>query len=119
MRVAWKPALAGLLALGAGAWLAARGWAQLMDEGPASSGLAPLTAGVLLALLGALLVAVPLAVPVLYRLYGEAAFTSRGAACPVVARCARCGTFNFRGRAACKDCGTALVWQATATGPAP
>ena len=112
MRVPWVSLAFGAACTAGGLWLAARGWSSLGGTEPTAAGLASLGAGVLLALLGALLLLVPLVVPLLYRLHGDAAFTTRASACPVVAKCGRCGTFNFRGRAACKDCGVGLVWQA-------
>jgi hypothetical protein len=111
MRVPWVPLLLGAGLTVAGAWFLTRGWAAMAAGEPNAEGIASLGAGVLLALLGLLMVAVPLLVPVLYRLYGDAAFTTRAAACPVVAKCGRCGEFNFRGRAQCKGCGQGLVWQ--------
>lgn len=110
MRVPWATPLLGLAAFLGGAWLAQQGWASLGPV-PDPAGTTQLAAGVLLALLGALAFSVPLLVPVLYRIYGPEAFTSRGGACPVVQKCPRCGAFNFRGRAECKQCGDALVWK--------
>jgi hypothetical protein len=111
MRFPWGTTLLGLAALAGGAWLASLGWAQVGAGSLDPAALTQLAAGVLLALLGALVFAVPLLVPVLFRIYGPEAFTSRGGACPVVQKCPRCGEFNFRGRAQCKACGDALVWQ--------
>lgn len=115
MRFPWATTLLGLAALLGGAWLAAQGWAAVGADSLDAAGLTQLGAGVLLALLGALVLGVPLLVPVLYRIYGAEAFTSRGGACPVVLKCARCGEFNFRGRAQCKGCGDALAWHAQAS----
>lgn len=118
MRVPWMPLL-GLALTAAGLWFADRGWAALGAGVPDAAAISSLAAGVLLLLLGLLMVAVPLLVPVLYRLYGEAAFTTRGATCPVVLKCQRCGEFNFRGRAQCKQCASALVWDTTAPQATP
>jgi hypothetical protein len=112
MRVAWVPVVLGAgLTLG-GLWFLWQGWVQVVSGGVTASGVASLGAGTLLALLGSVMFIAPLLVPVLYRIYGERAFTSRGGACPVVARCARCGEFNFRGRPQCKGCTAPLVWEA-------
>ncbi|MCA1814262.1 MAG: hypothetical protein LC624_10000 [Halobacteriales archaeon] len=110
MRIPWSTTLLGLAAFLGGAWLANLGWAAFEASSTDAAALTQLAAGVLLALLGALVLCVPLLVPLLYRIYGEAAFTSRGGACPVVQRCPRCAAFNFRGRVRCKGCGDALVW---------
>jgi hypothetical protein len=107
VRIAWPPILLGLACLAAGLWFLSQGWKAILSEGVAS-GAASLTAGVLLALLGVLMAVVPLLVPVLFRLYGDQAFTSRSGACPVVSKCPRCAEFNFRGRPTCKACGLAL-----------
>lgn len=114
MRVPWSPVLLGLGLAAAGAWFASRGWAGLGAGAPDAAAVSSLAAGVLLLLLGVLMAAVPLLVPVLHRLYGDAAFTTRASTCPVVLKCQRCGEFNFRGRAACKGCAATLVWEAQA-----
>lgn len=118
MRIAWTPVLLGAGATLGGLALGWQGWRGMASGVPDASSVAGLGAGVLLTLLGLLLLVVPLLVPLLYRVYGEAAFTTRGGACPVVAKCARCGEFNFRGRPSCKGCAAALVW-ATAADAAP
>lgn len=114
MHVASVPVLSGAaIALG-GLWLLWHGWVLAVGSGELAAGVASLGAGTLLALLGLLMFAGPLLVPVLYRIYGAQAFTSRGGACPVVQKCARCGEFSFRGRGQCKACGSPLVWEAQA-----
>jgi hypothetical protein len=112
MRIAWVPVLAGAAMAAGGVGLSWLGWSQVAGGDLTAPGLASLAAGVLLTLLGVLMLAIPLTVPVLYKLYGPEAFTTRGGSCPVVAKCARCGEFNFRSRPACKHCASPLVWDA-------
>lgn len=112
MRVAWPPLLLGLGLLGLGVWFLGRGWGEVVGGTIGASGVASLGAGALLAVLGSIMAVAPLLAPLLYRIYGEQAFTSRGGACPVVMKCARCGEFNFRGRPVCKGCAAHLTWDA-------
>lgn len=107
MRIAWKPVGLGALFLAAGLALLAWGWARALAA-PAPGAFAVLGAGVLLALLGSLMVVVPLLVPMLHRIYGPYAFAATGGACPVVRKCLRCGEYTLRGSAACKHCGAPL-----------
>jgi hypothetical protein len=107
-KLAWTPILLGSVLVLVGLVLVQRGWAHVASASPEPSALGLVGAGMLLALVGVLMVAVPLLVPLLYRIYGDQAFTSRGTACPVVSRCPRCSEFNFRGRPSCKQCGTVL-----------
>lgn len=108
MRIAWAPVVLGVACAAGGLWLMVEGWGQVVSGVPGAAGMVWLGAGVLLTLLGMLMVVVPLLVPILFRLYGDDAFTSRGV-CPVVSRCPRCSDFNFRGRPDCKACGTSLA----------
>lgn len=109
-KLAWTPIVLGSILAAAGLFLLAQAWTAISNvrDVPGPGTLVAIAAGAVLALLGLLMVAVPLLAPVLHRIYGDQAFTSRGTACPVVSKCARCGEFNFRGRPSCKECGTAL-----------
>jgi ribosomal protein L37E len=105
------PLLLGLACTGLGLWFLADGWAAASAGGDPAAAAPSFAAGALLLVLGPVMAIAPLLAPALYRIYGAEAFASRGGACPVVAKCARCGEFTFRGKEACKACGAPLVAQ--------
>lgn len=118
-RMRWKllPLGVGSACMLAGGWLVVQGWRAAVTQGISASAAGSLGLGAALGVFGLLTVLGPHLAPLLYRLYGDEAFASRGLACPVVSKCQRCGEFNFRGKPACKACGMTLVWGAKPQAP--